>query len=75
MILYFKATMCGKLVSESNLHCKDMIPFELDKYYFLRDDLTVAQRKFLEKVLCEDFETRFNEFDCFIFVEYIFREI
>lgn len=48
MYLCFHATNQGKLVVEKNIHCQS-IPFELDKFHFLCDGLTEAQRRFLER--------------------------
>lgn len=44
MYLCFHATNQGKLVVEKNIHCQS-IPFELDKFHFLCDGLTEAQRR------------------------------
>ncbi len=74
MYLCFQATNQGKLVVEKNIHCQS-IPFELDKFHFLCDGLTEAQRRFLEKVTSENFETRYNKFDCFVFCEFVFQEV
>lgn len=74
MYLCFHATNQGRLVVEKNIHCQS-IPFELDKYHFLQDGLTVEQRRFLEKVTCENFETRYIEFNSFVFCPFTFEEI
>ena len=74
MYLCFQATNQGKVIVEKNIRCQS-IPFELDKFHFLCDGLTEAQRKFLEKVTCYNFETRYNKFDCFIFASFVFEEI
>lgn len=74
MYLCFQAMIHGVVVVEKNIQCKE-IPFELDKYYFLCDGLTEAQRRFLEKVTCENFETRYNKFNSFCFAEFTFQEV